>query len=162
VAAVDYFLKIDGIAGESTARGHEGEIEVLSFSWGESQTGIAAAGGGAGAGKVSMQDFHFSMRTSKASPLLLKACATGQHIKNAVLVARRGGESPQQFLKYTLTDVLVSSYNLGGFPPSDSAPFDKVNFDFAKVEVEYRRQLADGSVVPAVQAGWDVKTNKAV
>src|SRR5262245_920987 len=102
MAAVDYFLKIDGVEGESSREGHVGEIEIESFSWGESHAGSAAHGGGGGAGKVSMQDFHFTMRSGKSSPKLMLACASGQHIKQAILIGMRGGEKPQQFLKYRL------------------------------------------------------------
>src|SRR5438067_1683406 len=127
MAAVDFFLKIDGIQGESQVKGQEGSIEVLSFSWGASQAGNVAHGGGGGAGKVSMQDFHFTMRAGKATPKLFMACANGQHVKQAVLIGQRGGESPQQFLKYELTDVLISSYQTGGQPPTDGTPFESVS-----------------------------------
>jgi len=77
MAAVDYFLKLDGIEGESHDSKHKNEIDVQSWSWGESQTGTHAGGGGGGAGKVSMQDFHFVMQNNKASPKLMLACASG-------------------------------------------------------------------------------------
>src|SRR3954464_1271626 len=109
MATVDYFLKIDGIAGDSVDAEHKGEIEVEAFSWGESQSGTVAHGGGGGAGKVAMQNFSFRMRSSVASPKLFLACATGTHIKEATLTGRRAGERSQQFLKYRLSDVLVSS-----------------------------------------------------
>ena len=86
--AVDYFIKFDGIKGESTDAKHKDEVDVEAWSWGESNVGGAGHGSGAGAGKVSMQDFHFTMRFNKASISLMKACATGQHIKDAMLSAR--------------------------------------------------------------------------
>src|SRR5712691_1971915 len=101
MAAVDYFLKIDGIEGESQDSKHKGEIDLESFSWGETQSGTHAAGGGGGAGKVSMQDFHFVMRVNKASPKLLQACAGGQHIPKAILTCRKAGKDQQEFLKIT-------------------------------------------------------------
>jgi len=81
--AVDIFIKIDGIPGESTDRDHRDEIEASSYSWGETNTGAHAFAGGGGAGRVSMQDLHFTTTVSKASPSLMLHCATGQHIKNA-------------------------------------------------------------------------------
>ena len=90
MAQVDYFLKLDGIPGESVDSKHKDEIDIMSFSFGETQTGTALGGGG-GAGKVQMQDFHFTMRTSKASPKLFLACASGEHIKDGILVGRRAG-----------------------------------------------------------------------
>jgi type VI secretion system secreted protein Hcp len=119
MALVDYFLKIDGIDGESADAKHKGEIDVASWSWAEQQTGTHAAGGGGGAGKVSMQDVHFVMRTSKASPKLMLACASGQHIKKAVLTCRKAGGEQQEYLKVTFSDLLVSAYH-GAGPNSDS------------------------------------------
>src|SRR4051812_1418407 len=89
--AFDCFLKIDGVGGESTDKTHPGEIEVSSFSWGESNTGTVAPGGGAGAGKVVMQDFHFTMNSSKATPKLMVACATGKHFPTVLITMRKAG-----------------------------------------------------------------------
>ena len=93
MATVDYFLKIEGIPGESYDQGHKDEIQIMSFSWGETQSGTIAAGGGGGAGKVQMQDFHFVMNVCKASPKLFLACATGDHIPKATLTAARPARS---------------------------------------------------------------------
>ena len=90
MAAVDYFIKFDGIKGESADAKHKDEIDVESWSWAE--THAVAPSGGGGAGKVSMQDFHFVMRLNRASPGLMKACATGQHIKTATLSGRKAGK----------------------------------------------------------------------
>jgi type VI secretion system secreted protein Hcp len=157
-----YFLKIDGIDGDSQQDGHAGEIEIESFSWGESNSGAAAHGGGGGAGKVSMQDFHFTMRSSKASPKLMLACATGQHFKEAVLVGLRSGERPQQFLKYRLTDVLVSRYQFAGVPPRENLPSDQISLDFGKVEFDYTPQQPDGSAGAPVHFGFDLRSNRTV
>src|SRR5688572_18436432 len=99
MAAADYFLKIDGIEGESQDAKHKAEIDLESWSWGETQSGSHATGGGGGAGKVSMQDFHFVMRVNKASPKLLLACASGQHIPSAILTCRKAGGDQQEFVK---------------------------------------------------------------
>src|SRR5258707_5440107 len=106
LAVASYFLKIDGVAGESLDAKHKGEIELESFSWGESQQGAAAASGGAGAGKGQMHDFHFAMRMNKASPQLLLACASGQHLKSAILTRRRTRMGQQEFLASKFVDVL--------------------------------------------------------
>ena len=95
MALVDYFLKIEGIPGESQDAKHKDEIQVLSFSFGESQSGTMAFGGGGGAGKVQMQDFHFMMNVNKASPKLFLACACGEHIPSAILTARKAGKEQQ-------------------------------------------------------------------
>ncbi|MBX3300011.1 MAG: type VI secretion system tube protein Hcp [Acidobacteria bacterium] len=162
MAAVDYFLKIEGIEGESQDHKHKGEIELLSWSWGASQSGSHSSGGGGGAGKVVMQDFHFVMKCSKASPKLMLACATGEHIKKATIVARKAGTEQQEFLKYTLSDVLVSGYQTGGSGAGDVIPTDQISFNFAKVEIEYKEQKADGTLGGTVKAGYDIKQNKKV
>ncbi len=159
--AVDYFLKIDGIDGESADDKHKGEIDVESWSWGASQTGTMASGGGGGTGKVSMDDFHFVMTVNKATPKLILACASGQHIKKAVLTCRKAGKDQQEYLLYTFTDVLVAHYQTGG---SDSAglPTENISLNYSKMEIEYKEQKPDGSLAGPIKAGWDVKANKAV
>jgi type VI secretion system secreted protein Hcp len=159
--AVDYFLKLDGIEGESTDNKHAKEIDVEAWSWGESQTGSAVPGGGGGAGKVSMQDFSFVMRFNKASPKLMLACATGKHIKNARLAVRRAGQGQQDYLTITFLDVLVSSYQTGGAESSGLTPVDQVSLRYAKIEVEYKTQKPDGSLVVAAQFKYDLKLNKS-
>jgi type VI secretion system secreted protein Hcp len=159
-AAVDYFLKLDGIDGESTDDRHKNEIDVLSWSWGATNAGTRAGGGGGGAGKVSMQDFHFTMNTSKASPLLMLACATGQHIKEAKLTARKAGGDQQEYLIITLKDVVISSYQVGG--SDGNVPTDEISLNFTKIEFEYRPQKPDGSLDAPVKAGYDLKLNKKV
>ena len=135
MAAVDYFLKFDGIKGESADAKHKDEIDIESWSWGETHPGSAGHGGGGGAGKVTMQDFHFVMRLNRASPPLMKACATGQHIKTATLSGRKAGKGQMDYLTFKFHDVLVSSYQTGGSEQADVVPTDQVSFNFAKIEV---------------------------
>ena len=160
--AVDYFLKIDGIKGESKDSKHAGEIELDSWSWGESQQGTFASGTGGGAGKVSMQDFHFTMKNNVASPQLFFSCASGKHIKEATLFARKAGEKPQEYLQIKLTDVLVSSYNTGGAGHPGELPVDSVSLNFAKIEFAYAPQGPDGQLQAATKAGWSLKENVKV
>lgn len=157
---VDYFLKIDGIEGESQDAKHKGEIEIESWSFGEVQTGTAARGGGLGAGKVQMQDFNFVMKVNKASPKLFLACARGDHIKSAVLTCRKAGKDQQEYLKITFSDILVSSYQTSGAASSDMLPMDQISLNFAKIEFEYREQKADGTLGGAIKSWYDLKQNK--
>lgn len=160
MAAVDYFLKLDGIEGESPDASHGKEIQVESFSWGATQVGTSSFGGGGGAGKVSMQDFHFSMKVCKASPKLMLACATGQHIKTGQFTARKAGNKPMEFLKIKFSDLLVSSYQAGGSDSgNDPIPMDSVALNFSKIEVEYYEQKPDGSTGPVTKAAFDLKQN---
>jgi type VI secretion system secreted protein Hcp len=162
MAAVDYFLKIDGIAGESLDSKHAGEIEIEQWSWGANNSGSMAHGGGGGAGKVVMQDFSFSMREYKASPLLMLACASGQHIKSAQLTCRKAGTEQQEFLTIKFSDLLVSAFQTGGSAMGDIVPIDNISLNFSKIEYEYKSQKADGTLDSPAKAGWDVKTNKKV
>ena len=156
--AVDYFLKIDGIQGESQDKTHKNEIEIESFSWGATQTGTASHGGGMGAGRVSVQDFNFMMQVNKASPKLFLACAQGEHIKNAVLTCRKAGKEQQEYLKVTFTDLLVSNYLTSGAGAGGAAPMDQISLNFSKMEMEYKEQKADGSLGGAIKAHYDMKT----
>ena len=161
MAAVDYFIKFDGIKGETADAKHKDEVDVESWSWGETLQGPSGAGGGGGAGKVAMQDFHFVMKLNKASIGLMKACATGQHIKVATFTARKAGKDQQEFLTVKLTDVLVSSFQSGGFEGSQAVPTDQVSLNFAKIEVDYKPQKADGTLGPPEHFKYDLKTNKS-
>ena len=156
--ASNYFLKIDGIPGESLDAKHKDEIEVQSWSWGETQEHAPSPSGGGGA-KVAMTDLHVSTTISKASPQLLLACASGKHVKSAVLTGRRAGKAQADFLTFSLSDVLVSGYQTGG--ATADAPLDSISLSFSKIEVSYQAQTAKGTLAPAVRAGWDVKANKA-
>lgn len=159
--AVDYFLKIDGIEGESADSKHKNEIDILSWSWGATQTGSMSYGGGGGAGKVSMQDFHFTMRVNKASPKLMLACATGKHIGSATLLARKAGEQPLDFFKLTFTDLLISSYQTGGSGSGDEVPIDSISFNYSKIKFEYQEQDAKGTGKGFIPATYNLKENKS-
>jgi type VI secretion system secreted protein Hcp len=163
MAQVDYFLKFDGIKGESADAKHKDEIDVEAWSWGETNAARPPAGGGGGGGgggKVAMQDFHFVMRMNTASVSLMKACATGQHIKEATLTARKAGKGQQEFLVVKMNDVLISSYQTGGSEGGDPVPTDQVSFNFAKIDVEYKRQKADGSLDAGIHFKYDLKAQK--
>jgi type VI secretion system secreted protein Hcp len=156
--AVDMFLKLDGIDGESKDAKHKGEIDIESFSFGASNPGSTSGGTGGGAGKVSMQDFSFTTQVNKASPKLFLACASGQHIKTALLTVRKAGGQQQDFLKITFSDVTVSGYHEGAADASDT-PTDQVSLNFSKIHVSFSGQKPDGSPDAPVTAGWDLKKN---
>jgi type VI secretion system secreted protein Hcp len=129
-----------------------------------SQSGSSGFGGGGGAGKAQFQDFHLTMQTSKASPNLFKKCVTGEHIKEGVITCRKaGGDNVgQDFLKFTLSDVLISSYSVNGDAHSDNGPEDAINLSFAKVLMSFAEQDLKGGLLPAIEAGFDLKQNKAI
>jgi type VI secretion system secreted protein Hcp len=160
MAAVDYFLKIAGIEGESNDLKHRGDIHLDSWSFGGTQTGGEHSVGNGGRGKFSAQDFHFTTKLGKASPKLFQACATGQHFKDATLVARKAGEGQQEYYKITFSDCLVSSYQQGGAAGSDILPTDQASLNFGKIEIEYTEQKPDGSLGAVVKGGYDLKHNR--
>ena len=159
-----WFLKIDGISGESTDAAHKGEIDVESWSWGVGRIGTpgGGSGGGGGAGKASFEDFHFVSRISAASPPLLNACATGTHIKQATLSGTRGaGKSKSvDYLKYKLSDVTVT--NVEQFDGEGQAPSEQFSLNYSKIEVSYSPQTASGKIGSPVTFGYDVKANKKI
>ena len=159
--AVDMFLKIDGIKGESQDKKHKDEIDLMSWSWGASNAGSHSAGGGGGAGKVSMQDFHFTMQLNKATPELMLACATGKHIPSAVLICRKAGGEQQEYLEAKFSDLLVSSYQTGNGGGGD-IPIESVSLNFSKIEYAYKPQDDKGKLGAAVKAGYDLKKNAKV
>jgi len=163
MAAVDYYLVLDGIKGETEDHKmkSKGAIDIESWSWGETQSGTGAAGGGHGGGKVQMQDFHFVMKVNKSSPKLFDACATGSHIPKAVLVCRKAGKQQQEFLTVTFKDLLVSSYQTGG-SANDIIPTDQISLNFADIEFDYKEQKADGSLGGEVKQTYDFAANKKV
>jgi type VI secretion system secreted protein Hcp len=162
MAVVDYFLKLDGVPGESTDSKHPGEIDLLSFSWGETQSGTSGHGGGAGAGKVQAQDFSFVKKLDKASPVLFIGCATGAHYKTAIVTARKAGGKQEDYLIFKMSDVLVSSYQTGGSAGSDVVPTEQFSFNFAKLEMSYKEQKPDGSLGGEVKQGYDFSKNVKV
>lgn len=140
-AAVDYFLKLDGIDGESTDAKCRGCIDIESFSWGTanpSTTGAHGTGGGGGAGKVSVHDISISKISDKSSSDLMQASATGQHIKEAKLVCRKAGGDQQEYLTYELENVLVSSYSTYGHGSSSSGrPMESLSLNFTKITFQW-------------------------
>lgn len=157
----DMFLKIDAIDGESLDHGHKNEIELLSFAFGATQPGSAGHGGGSGIGKVQVQDFHFSKYFDKASPKLFEACATGKHTPKVVLTCRKAGGTQQEYLKITLSEVIVSSIQNSG-SGGDSLPTESVTLNFSKIEIEYKPQDEKGGLGGVVKAGWDLTKNQKV
>jgi len=169
---VDYFLKIDGVEGESPDQQYPGLIQIQSWQWAEENSGRWGFGSGGGAGKVEMKDFEFRMVSNKASPKLFLLCATGEHIPQAKLICRKSGKCQQDFLIVTFSNGLVSSFRtLGNMPigmghgsadVDNVLPLDEIKINFARIEVEYREQRNDGTMGAVIKAGYDLKLNAPV
>lgn len=161
MAQVDYFLKIPGVDGESTDKDHGGEIELLSWSWGESNSAAHESGTtGGSAGRSSMQDLTCTMRASKATPKLMQYCATGKHIEgeDVVLTCRRAGETPQDYMLIKMKNVYISSYQTGG-SSGDIVPVDSFSLNFGAIKFEYKPQKEDGTLDSPIEGSWNVQTN---
>jgi type VI secretion system secreted protein Hcp len=158
VVASDIFAKIGDIKGESLDSKHKDEIEILSWSWGVSRSGSGSSGGGGGAGKASFHDLSFTHKIDKASPSLLKACATGQHLKEATITRRKAGKGQQEFLVIKMNDILVTS--VADSDDSGGSQLESVTLAFAKVDLEYRPQKQNGSLDAGIHFKYDLKANK--
>ena len=162
MAAVDHFLKIDGIPGESQDSKHKGEIDIETWEFSEANSGSFALGGGGGAGKVKMDDFTFSKKVDKAGPKLFQACASGEHIKGAVLTSRKAGKDQQEYLKITFADSLISNYKIiASTEDGEIVPKEVFKLNFSSMKIEYKEQKSDGTLAGQVVGGWDVQKNTA-
>lgn len=132
-AAVDYFLKIDGIKGESADKAHRGEIEITSWSLGAVRE--ASGPGARAAAKPCVSDMNFTKRVDIASPLLLANAVTGLVIPKATLVGRKAGTTQQEYLKVEMKDVLVTSVSSGG--SSGTEPVEQFSLSFANLNLSY-------------------------
>jgi type VI secretion system secreted protein Hcp len=156
---VDYFLKLDGVPGDSTDKSYPAQIQLLSFSWGASNPTRVVASGRARAGRPTLSDFSFTATTSKASPTLFADCVTGKNHPTAVITGVRSDiDRSVAFLKITLTDVLVSSYQTSA---SSEVPTDSASLNFAKIVYSIIAQDAAGAAQPPVTGTWDVRRNTA-
>jgi type VI secretion system secreted protein Hcp len=157
--AVDMFLKLDPIKGESADSKHKDEIDVLSWSWGLNQTGSQHHGGGGGAGKVSVHDLHFTHWADKSTAYLIKACANGEHIAKGVLTVRKAGKDPLEYIKISIEDIIVSSVTPGG-THGDERLTENVSLNFRKFKYEYTAQTDKGGAGATAHFGWDIGANK--
>jgi type VI secretion system secreted protein Hcp len=156
--ATDIFARIGDIKGESADDRHRDEIDVLSWSWGLSQSS-SNPGSGAAAGKIAFNDFNFTHRVDRASPMLMRACAIGQHLKDATITMRKAGKGQHEYLIIKMTDVLVANVQLGA-SGDEAATAENVALRFGKVELTYKPQKPDGSLDADVLFRYDVKSNK--
>jgi type VI secretion system secreted protein Hcp len=173
MAAVDYFLKIDGIKGESQDKTHKDEIDVTSFSWGMAQQGTAAKGGGMGAGRVAVTDMKIVKEVDAASPKLFDACFTGKHIPSAQITCRKAGGSAIEYWTIKFTDLLISSVHQqpvdlntssagsGGGGGKALVPEEHITINYSAYEASYKGQQKDGTAAGAVTSKGNVKTNAA-
>lgn len=156
--AMDMFLKLDDVKGESTDSKHKDEVDVLSWSWGMSQSGTTHMGGGGGSGKVAVQDISVTKHVDKGSPVLALACMTGKHFKQGLLTIRKAGDKPLEYLKIKMDEVIITSISHGGSGGEDRLT-ETISLNFAKVGFVYTPQKPDGSGDAAVEAVYNIAEN---
>jgi type VI secretion system secreted protein Hcp len=159
--AIDMYLKLDKVDGESIDDGHKNEIDLLSANFGASQTGTAHAGGGAGAGKVSIQDMVVTKKVDKSSPILFSFCCMGQHIDKGTLTVRKaGGKAALEYLKIGMEKIFITGFQQTGADGQEELT-EQVTLNFRKVSIEYAPQKDEGAGAAKVTKGWDIGANKA-
>jgi len=159
--AVDMFLKIDDVKGESQDDKHKDEIDVLAWSWEMTQSGTTHIGGGGGSGKVNVEDISLTKYLDKSTPNLMLACCNGKHYKQAVLTLRKAGEKPLEYLKLTMKEVIISALSSGGSGSEDRLT-ETLKLDFAEYKIEYTPQKPDGTGEAVVEAAWNIAKNVKV
>jgi type VI secretion system secreted protein Hcp len=156
--AVDMFLKLGDLKGESIDDTHKDQTQVLAWSWGMSQSGTTHSGTGGGAGKVSVQDMSITKYIDKASPFLQLAVCKGTHFPEALLTVRKAGDKPLEYLKITMKEVIITSVSIGGSGGEDRLT-ENVSLNFAEYKTEYTPQKADGSGDAAIEASYHIAKN---
>jgi type VI secretion system secreted protein Hcp len=155
--ALEAFLKIEGIPGESRKQGHADEIDILSFSFGAANPTTVGKGTGAGASQVNISSFNIMKATDLASTALFLRCAKGEHIPTAIVTLRKsGGTNPLEYLQYKFTKVYVDSIQWSGSSGGDDTPTESCSLAFEKVEIVYSSQNDDGTAKKTVGSGWDI------
>lgn len=156
--AVDMFLKIEGLDGESRDKAHADEIDILAWSWGASSSGTMHVGGGGGAGKASIQDISITKWVDKASKGLMEYCVTGKHFGSGQLTVRKAGGEPLEYIKIELEAVLITSISTGGSGGEDRLT-ENVTLNFKKFKYIYTPQKEDGTGDAELDFAWDIAEN---
>lgn len=156
--AVDYFIKLGDIEGESKDHAFSGWIEVLAWSWGMTQSGTMHTGTGGGRGKVSVQDLSFTKMVDKSTPNIMQKACTGKHYPKVELVCRKAGDKPLNYVKLTMEEVIVTSASTGGSQGEEQLT-ENVSLNFAKYKYEYTPQEATGAAGGAITQTFDIRRN---
>jgi len=157
--AVDMFLKLDSVKGESKDKTHKQDIDVISWSWGMSNSGSAHAGGGAGSGKVNVQDITVTKWVDSSSPKVMLSCCDGTHFAKAQLTVRKaGGEAPVEYIVIKMEEVLITSVSTGGSGGEDRLT-ENLSLNFAKVSLDYTPQGDKGAAGNAIPFAWNIAAN---
>ena len=157
--AVDMFLKLDGIKGESQDGKHKEEIDILAWSWGMTQSGTTHMGSGSGSGKVSVQDLSLTKYVDKSSGTLINHACTGKHISKGKLIVRKAGDKPLEYITVDLKDIIVTNVSSGGSGGEDRLT-ENVTLNFGEFKYVYTTQEKNGAAGPKVEFGWSIAKNE--
>lgn len=158
--AVDMFLKLEGIKGETADSIRAGDIDVLAWSWGASNSGTTHVGSGGGAGVPKVQDISVTKYIDRSSPTLLLNTMNGKQIASGELVVRKAGEKPLVYLKIEMKNILITSLSTGGNDGEDRLT-ENVSLNFGSYRLTYTPQNIDGSAGTPVVMLWNIATNTA-
>jgi type VI secretion system secreted protein Hcp len=173
MAAVDYFLKLDGIEGESQDSKHSKEVEIIKFHFKGHQAGTTgSATSGGGKGRVKLDDLIIWKKVDKSSPKAFLRCCSGEPVKKVVLTGRKAGKDQQDYFTITMTDCVISLFEYGQPPSEDGAllpavqddweALERIGFNYATIDYSYKEQKADGTLGGEIKGGWNATQNKAL
>jgi type VI secretion system secreted protein Hcp len=152
--AVNAYLIIDGRPGPSTSK--QDAIDILSFSFGASQTstiGVGSSGGESRSGRANLSDVSIMKVVDKVSPLLFDDCVTGNYLKKVdIIYDKPMGDAQEEYYKIHMEDALITSIQHSG---SQENPMESVTFAYSKIKVSYNPEQ-DGSLKGFIDKGFDV------
>jgi type VI secretion system secreted protein Hcp len=155
--AVDYFLKLDGIQGESQDANHKNEIQILSWSWGASNVSSVSGTGGSGAGKVDMSDVSMMLNFDKSTPKFFKAVAKGMHISSGTLSAIKAGSDGKPYLKVDFKEIFVTGLQMSA---AGEVPAVSLSFTYDEIKMDYSAQDEKGNMASTGPVTFNTKENK--
>lgn len=159
--AVDMYMRVDGVQGESKDSNHRHWTNIQSYAWGATQPGNMATGSGGGVGKASFSDLHVVAVIDKAAPAVLKYCANGRHLPQVEISVCKAGGTQIEYLRITLSEVLVTSVQQGASKDSDAVSVDYA-FQAANVKKQYWEQTDQGTKGSESVLAWNIKENREV
>jgi type VI secretion system secreted protein Hcp len=148
-AAVNMFIKIGDIRGESTDSEHKDWIDVLSYSLGAGITD----------GKRKVGSLKIEHNLDSSTPLLYKSLLTGEKMNEARLqLCKTGGSKMECFMEYKLENAIVSKILTERTNTKDIQK-EEISLEFDKITFTYTKELG-GKLKDTVSYCWDAKQNK--
>jgi type VI secretion system secreted protein Hcp len=160
--AIDVYLQVDGIKGESADSAHVGWIECLSVHWGVKQpkSATASTSGGHTAERAELSEIGIAKLADLASPMLFQASAAGKTYPKAKLEFMRadGDGKPVKYFEVLLENVLIGHMALS--VSEGNVLSESLGLKFSKIRVSYTQQKVAGGAGGSTIGGWDLATNR--